>query len=201
MKHAAALEIEDELGMILGGGQADKLYTASIKTFWPDYEKAAFHNDNRLARIDAAHTPDFASVADQQAEVNRIKKSAYAKAHWPKFAAGPPVTVVANTADEQFDAYTSGEANPARGTVRNVQMHLPTGAWGRSRAVLLHELAHAVEQYERAGEFNAFLDFFDDGHGPKFAKRNIEVVRQFYSKEMGNKLEANFKAGGVVIAP
>lgn len=186
--------------------QAAELYTASLKTFWPGYEKREKESDdefnNRIERVDTDFQPDFASLADQKAEVRRIQRSAYAKEHWPHFAAAPTVDIVANPESEQFDAWTDGEVNREEKKVRNIVMHLPTGAWGRSRAVLLHELAHAIERYEYDYEkFDPIKDMFDDGHGPLFAKRNVEVVREFYSKEMGDRLEANFRAGGVEIAP
>lgn len=198
------IDIDDMLNGLFYQGQADELYTASIRTFWPGYEswdeEQTNEYHNRLSKIDANVTPDFASVADQQAEVRRIQRSAYAKKHWPKFYAAPEVRVVPNAADKQFDAWTQGEALVGSTEVRNVELHLPTGAWGRSRAVLLHELAHAVEQYEATEPYSRSMDYFDDGHGAKFAKRNIEVVRQFYSEDMANKLEANFRAEGVKIA-
>lgn len=184
-------------------GQADELYTASIKTFWPGYERRTRDSDgeyhNRLADIDKNTQPYYASVADQQSEVNRIQRSEYSKTHWPYFFSGPQVKVVPTK--KQFDAWTTGEASEKLRQVRNVKLHLPTGPWGRSKAVLLHELAHAIEQYEGINKYSAFKERFEDGHGASFAKRNIEVVRAFYSPEMADKLEANFKAEGVVIAP
>jgi hypothetical protein len=186
----------------LNNSQADALYTASIKTFWPGYETHEGDTDdesnNRLAKIDKDFQPDYASVADQRAEVRRIQRSEYAKTHWPKFYSGPAVLV--KSTNKRYDAWTSGESNWELGAVRDVTLNLPKGAWGRSRAVLLHELAHAVERYEHAHEPPSAREYFDDGHGARYARVNIDMVREFYSPEMGDKLEANFRAGGVKIA-
>jgi hypothetical protein len=185
-------ELDKLMAMFVAPSQADALYTASIKTFWPGYE-ARVGYDNRLEKIDTDFTPDFAGLADQTAEVRRIQRSDYAKKHWPKFYAGPDVSVVATPIATRFDAWTSGEVNRALGAGRGVTLHLPQGAWGRSRAVLLHELAHAVDRYEYAATDRGHTAF-DDGHGATFARLNIEMVRAFYSPEMADKLAANFKA-------
>lgn len=183
---------------LLGHQQGPTLYMASLKTFWPGSEKWVHgdgENKNELIRIGKEYLPEYASLAEQQAEVKRIQRSAFAKEHWPKFAAA--AEVVLRTEPDPSSAHT--DYSSRLGTLLPT-IYLPDTGWGRSRAVLLHELAHAVDAYENPIT-DPFRAMFDDGHGARFAKLNIEMIREFYSKEMGDKLEANFKAGGVEIAP
>lgn len=173
--------------------QGPIVYRASVKTFWPGYEKG--DTESIYEAINRDFKTEFASVEEQQAEVTRIQQSAYAKEHWPKFAATKVLVREAPPWDTPFTEteWTSKGDRPIQ-TV----LYFPNDPSGRARAVLLHELAHAVDDWE----FGVKRDWFseDDGHGPVFAKLNIDMIRQFHSPELADKLEANFRTAGIEIA-
>lgn len=158
---------------------------------------------------DKTHRPKGITLPEAKVLIERVRASEYARLHWPKFAAGPATTIDNDTSGMESSleflishgwgakfegAYTDDEG-PINSTGA-AQIHLADNGFAMQPQVVLHELGHAVEAFERP-------TFRTNGeaHGAAFARTNIELVREFLSPVKAKELENAFAYAGVHVAP
>lgn len=179
---------------IMGLDQQYLLYAASNDIFFPGEIDDSTRGEKE---------PQI-TLAEARALIERITKSDYARTHWPLFAAGPTTTVdndVHLIEDERFAS--TGERKPYTGAFtddhdRPARIHLGKSAFAMQKPVVLHELCHAVEMYERP---DVTLRRVAMGHGPQFARTFIQMIHEFDSPERAAALEDAFNYAGVQVAP
>lgn len=152
--------------------------------------------------------PKGITIPEAQELLLKVRMSEYARTHWPKFAAGDPTTIDNDTsAIESSWEYRllhngqkyGGAYTDDQGVVEGwggAQIHLADNGFAMQPQVVLHELGHAVEAFERP-------NFRGNGeaHGAAFARTNIELIREFMSPEKAKELEKAFQFAGVEVAP
>lgn len=178
---------------VMGEVQQYMLYAASNDVFFgPGGDET---RENR---------PKGITLEGAQALIDKVRTSEYARLHWPKFAAGPATTVTNDVSDmerEQPDskpyggAYTNDE-HVMDGSGGAAIMHLADNGFAMQPQVVLHELGHVVEGFERPNfRTNA------ESHGAAFARTAIELIYEFMSPEKAKELESAFEYAKVQVAP
>ena len=143
------------------------------------------------------------SLETLQAIVRKVQRSQYAATHWPRFYNGLDIVVdndvsLAQTpGGKKYGGAFTDTKEVAFGT-GPARIHLSDTGFAMQEAVVLHELGHAIEAYERP---DSNFDRYANGHGPEFARLNLEIVREFMSPERAKKLEEAFRFAGVQVAP
>lgn len=193
-------QIAEDSTAILRGDEVQQylLYAASGDVFFP---LGADTPEKRRS------IPKGITIEGARALIEKVQRSEYARTHWPKFYAGALTKVdgdvgLMNNSLEQmltgrtFDgAFTDDEkihkhTGPAF-------IHLANNGFAMQPQVVLHELAHVVEAFERidANKTNA------SAHGDHFARTNITLIREFLSPDKAKELEDAFAFAGVKVAP
>jgi hypothetical protein len=176
------------------------LYAASSDVFFPGL-------DQDLKR----DRPKGVDLVGARALVEKVQRSPFAAKHWPRFYAGALTTVdndlssMEKSLEFMINAMLGGPQK-AEGAFTDVygplhgmpaSMHLADNGFAMQPQVVLHELAHAVEAFERDAKARSA----DNGHGADFARTNIEIVSEFMSAQLGEELENAFNYAGVQVAP
>lgn len=166
--------------------QADRLYRIQARTFFPGYHSAAA----------AGKLPkDFLTTDDMAAFALDIQRSAYAKKHWPKFAAGKAVRffegIESDALAEIFGDVDDNDptylAYGADASTNNAALTIAVrdNGLGHSKSVVLHEMAHVI---------NDFQGIMRD-HGPDFLGIMLKLVRQYMPEKYAPFVRALRRGG------
>jgi putative metallohydrolase (TIGR04338 family) len=130
--------------------------------------------DSQRSKLYTAETvlhgkPDFKTVQECQAFVDEVMASRYVKARWKQYIRVEPGY-----------GQTNATADPTGGVIK-----LPL--WSRQRAVILHEMAHCLNDQRRAYAW----------HGPEFAGLLLTLVHHVMGAESATKLRESFRVNRV----
>ena len=136
-----------------------------------DFQRAKAYKAERELSIWTYNGQDFRSVAEMQKYVDRL--TSY-KWFVDQFGSGWKITVK--------DGRGRRKACGAMTGARTGYVKMPL--WSRSKLVLLHEVAHAINKRW-------------DRHGPYWAASYILLVEKMLGEEIAQELRANFRKHNV----
>ena len=121
------------------------------------------------------HRPLFKNRRAIQSYAKRILKHKWFRERWPHVAS---VNVRKIRSDARAHGWYSG------GGVVSIQ--IPKTRWAMIEAVVLHEIAHGLTEYEFGISKTAW-------HGPEFAKIYVALVQHYMGREAARDLRRGYR--------